>query len=79
MLGLSDAQLQTLMTFAADIPQEKRSTFLERVGAMLAVRGRGHFSDDDVAEIRQAGADGTGSAASGLVAGFLAALFHEVL
>jgi hypothetical protein len=51
MLGLSDAQLQTLMTFAADIPQEKRSTFLERVGAMLAMRGRGHFNDDDVADV----------------------------
>jgi hypothetical protein len=53
MLGLSDAQLQTLMTFAADIPPDKRSTFLERVGAMLAVRGRGHFNDDDVAEVAQ--------------------------
>ena len=51
MLALSDSQLKTLMTFAADIPQEKRSTFLERVGAMLAMRGRGHFNDDDVAEI----------------------------
>jgi hypothetical protein len=51
MLGLSDAQLQTLMTFAADIPQEERSTFLERVGAMLAMRGRGHFNDDDVADV----------------------------
>ena len=51
MLALSDAQLQTLMTFAADIPQEKRSTFLERVGAMLAMRGRGHFNDDDVADV----------------------------
>jgi hypothetical protein len=51
MLALSDSQLRTLMTFAADIPPDKRSTFLERVGAMLAVRGRGHFNDDDVAEV----------------------------
>jgi hypothetical protein len=35
------------MTFAAGIP----AMFLERVGAMLAMRGRGHFNDDDVAEI----------------------------
>jgi len=53
MLALSDSQLETLMTFAADIPPDKRSTFLERVGAMLAVRGRGHFNDDDVAEVAQ--------------------------
>ena len=51
MLALSDAQLQTLMTFAADIPQEKRSMFLERVAAMLAMRGRGHFNDADVADV----------------------------
>jgi hypothetical protein len=25
--------------------------YLERVGAMLAFRGRGHFTDDDVAEV----------------------------
>jgi hypothetical protein len=41
MLSLNDAQ-KTLMTFAADIPPDKRSMFLERVGAMLAMRGRGH-------------------------------------
>jgi hypothetical protein len=50
-LGLSDTQLATLMTIAGDIPPEKRSMFLERVGAMLAFRGRGHFDDGDVAEI----------------------------
>jgi hypothetical protein len=51
MLALSDAQLQTLMTFAADIPPEKRSLFLERVGAMLVLRGRGHFNDADVQDV----------------------------
>jgi hypothetical protein len=40
MIALSDNQLQTVMTFAADIPPEKRSTFLEPVGAMLTMRGR---------------------------------------
>jgi hypothetical protein len=28
------------MMFATDIPHEKRSMFLERIGAMLAERGR---------------------------------------
>jgi hypothetical protein len=53
MLALSDSQLETLMTFAADIPPDKRSTFLERIAAMLTLRGRGHFNDDDVAEVAQ--------------------------
>ena len=51
MVALSDFQLKTLMTFAADIPPDKRSTFLERVSAMLALRGRGHFNDADVADV----------------------------
>jgi hypothetical protein len=51
MLALSDSQLRTLMTSAADIPPEKRSMFLERVAAMLAMRGRGHFDDGDVADV----------------------------
>jgi hypothetical protein len=51
MVALSDSQLKTLMTFAADIPPDKRSTFLERVGAMLAMRGRGHFTDSDVQDV----------------------------
>jgi hypothetical protein len=36
-LAVSDARLKTVMTFAADIPPEKRSAFLERVGAMLVI------------------------------------------
>jgi hypothetical protein len=51
MVSLSDSQLRTLMTAAADMLPEKRSMFLERVGAMLAMRGRGHFNDDDVADV----------------------------
>jgi hypothetical protein len=51
MLALSDPQLKTVMLFAATIPPEKRSMFLERVAAMLALRGRGHFNDDDVADV----------------------------
>lgn len=49
MLALSDSQLQTLMTFAAEIPQEERSLFLARVGVMLRVRHR--FTDSDVDEV----------------------------
>jgi hypothetical protein len=47
-LALSDAQLKTVMTFAAEIAPEKRSAFLERVGATLVIRGR--FDDADVAD-----------------------------
>ena len=49
MISLSDYQLQTIMTAANAVPVERRSVFLERVGAMLKVRGR--FSDDDVADV----------------------------
>jgi hypothetical protein len=31
--------------------------YLERVGAMLAFRGRGHFTDDDVAEVAKLARD----------------------
>jgi hypothetical protein len=34
------------MAFASDIPPEKRSLFLERIAAMLAIRGPGHFGDN---------------------------------
>ena len=51
MLALSDSQLKTLMTFAADIPPDKRSMFLERGGAPCWQDGRGHFNDDDVADV----------------------------
>jgi hypothetical protein len=51
MVSLSDSQLQNLMAAAANMPPEKRSMFLERVGAMLALRGRRHFDDADVADV----------------------------
>jgi hypothetical protein len=38
-LALSDSQLNTVMTDAADLPPEKRSLYLERIGAMLNARG----------------------------------------
>ncbi len=48
MISLSDKQLKTVMAAAADVPHEKRSQFLERIAAMLTLRGRGHFTDSDV-------------------------------
>src|SRR5262249_13327715 len=53
MIALSDTQLKTVMAIASDVPTEKRPAFLERVAAMLELRGRGHFGDKDVTEITQ--------------------------
>jgi hypothetical protein len=47
-LALTDNQLAILTTAAADVPLEKRSTFIERFGAVLALKGR--FDDADVAD-----------------------------
>ena len=46
MLGLTDQQLEIIMAAARGVPLERRSVFLERVGAMLKMRGR--FTDADV-------------------------------
>ena len=51
MIPLSDAQLRIVKAAAAHVPPAKRTQFLERVSAMLQMRGRGHFSDDDVASV----------------------------
>jgi len=49
-LALTDAQLKTVMGIAAAIQlPDKRSAFLERVGAMLVLAGR--FDDAYVAEV----------------------------
>jgi hypothetical protein len=51
MISLNDAQLKTVMAAASHVPHEKRSQFLERIAAaMLALRGRGHFTDRDVGD-----------------------------
>jgi hypothetical protein len=49
MIALIDHQLEIITTAANAVPVERRGIFLERVGAMLKVRGR--FSDDDVADV----------------------------
>jgi hypothetical protein len=53
MIGLTDAQLAIVMGAARVLPVEKRDTFLQRIAAMLAVRGRGRFTDADVADVAQ--------------------------
>jgi hypothetical protein len=49
MLSLTNHQLEVITKAATDIPVEKRAVYLERVAAMLTVRGR--FSDDDVRDV----------------------------
>ena len=51
MLGLTDNQLRTVMDAAAAVPIEKRDRYLQRLGAMLTMRGRGHVTDADVADV----------------------------
>jgi hypothetical protein len=53
MISLNDAQLKTVMAAAHGVPHEKRSQFLERIAAMLRLRGRGDFDDADVADAVQ--------------------------
>jgi len=53
MIGLTDTQLKIIMQAARVLPVEKRDTFLQRIAAMLALRGRGRFTDTDVADVAQ--------------------------
>ena len=53
MIGLTDIQLKIVMNAARSIPVEKRDIFLQRIAAMLALRGRGRFTDTDVADVAQ--------------------------
>ncbi|MGB2646793.1 MAG: hypothetical protein WBC86_04145 [Pseudolabrys sp.] len=39
------------MDAAAAVPIEKRDLYLQRIAAMLALRGRGRFTDADVAHV----------------------------
>ena len=49
MLSLSNQQLTTVMAAARSLSVEKRGAFLQRVAAMLELRGR--FNDSDVMEV----------------------------
>jgi hypothetical protein len=51
MISLSKTQLQIVRAAASHVPPVKRAQFLERGSAMLQMRGRGHFSDEDVADV----------------------------
>jgi hypothetical protein len=51
MLGLTDDQLRTVMDAAAAVPIEKRDLYLQRLAAMLTMRGHGHFTDADVSDV----------------------------
>jgi hypothetical protein len=48
-LSLSDSQLSIVVQAASGIDPERRDLFLQRIGAMLKLRGR--FSDSDVIEV----------------------------
>jgi hypothetical protein len=39
------------MNAARLVPVEKRDVFLQRIAAMLTLRGHGRFTDDDVADV----------------------------
>ena len=51
MIPPSDAQSKIVTAAASHVPPAKRAQFLERISAMLQLRGRGHF-EDDVASVR---------------------------
>ena len=51
MLGLTDYQLKIVMGAARSVAVEKRDTYWQRIAAMLAMRGRGHFGDSDVGQV----------------------------
>ncbi|MGC1589997.1 MAG: hypothetical protein WA770_07755, partial [Pseudolabrys sp.] len=53
MLGLTDNQLTTVMGMARTLPVEKRDLYLQRIAAMLTMRGRGRFTDSDLVEVVQ--------------------------
>jgi hypothetical protein len=52
MIGLTSSQFQIVMD-AACMPVEKCDLYLQRVAAMLALRGRGRFTDTDVEDVAQ--------------------------
>ena len=41
------------MDAARTVPIEKRDLYLQRIAAMLAIRGRGRFTDTDVTDVAQ--------------------------
>ena len=39
------------MDAARTLPVEKRSVYLQRIAAQLALRGHGHFRDSDIQDV----------------------------
>ena len=52
MISLSDNQLSIVTDAARQLPIEKRDVYLQRIAAMLVLRGR-RFNDADVADVAQ--------------------------
>ena len=50
MIRFNDSQLQIVMAAAANVPQEKRGLFLQRLSSMINIRGR-RFNDLDLDEM----------------------------
>jgi hypothetical protein len=56
MVSLSDNQLAIVTNAAKSLPVEKRDLYLQRIAAMLAMRGRANDADvADVARLALAG------------------------
>jgi hypothetical protein len=51
MFSLSDSQLVAVMDAAADLPPDKRSTFLERIAARIRLRDRPIVLDDEFQKV----------------------------
>ena len=51
MVSLTDNQLKIVTDAARMVPVERRDIFLQRIAAMLRMRGYGHFTDYDVADV----------------------------
>ena len=50
LMALSGQQMAEVMLAARVLPVEKHDLYLERIAAMLAMRGRGHFTDGAVTD-----------------------------
>ena len=69
MIGLTDNQLTAVMDAARTLPVEKRDVYLQRIAAMLTMRGSGHFTDNDVTEVARLALSGLGPSTGGLSSG----------
>jgi hypothetical protein len=50
---LTDKQARIVRAAAASVPPEKRDVFLQRIAALLVMRGGRRFNDHDVAQAAQ--------------------------